>query len=32
MRGAIGLQRTQPERFADYCRAMFQAIWVTRAT
>ncbi len=28
MRGAIGLQRTQPERFADYCRAMFQAIWV----
>ncbi len=27
MRGAIGLQRTQPERLADYCRAMFQAIW-----
>ena len=27
MRGAIGLQHTQPERLADYCRAMFQAIW-----
>ena len=27
MRGAIVLQRTQPERLADYCRAMFQAIW-----
>ncbi|HNN33447.1 MAG TPA: 2-hydroxychromene-2-carboxylate isomerase, partial [Ottowia sp.] len=28
MRGAVGLQRAQPERLADYCRAMFQAIWV----
>lgn len=28
MRGAAGVQRAQPERLADYCRAMFQAIWV----
>ncbi|RYF63044.1 MAG: 2-hydroxychromene-2-carboxylate isomerase [Comamonadaceae bacterium] len=28
MRGATGLQVQQPERFADYVRAVFQAIWV----
>ena len=28
MRGATGVQRQQPERFADYCRAIYQAIWV----
>ena len=28
MRGAVGMQLRDPERFADYCAAMFQAIWV----
>jgi 2-hydroxychromene-2-carboxylate isomerase len=28
MRGAIGLQRTGDARFMDYCRAVFNAIWV----
>ena len=28
MRGAAGMQRTDPARFMDYCRAMFSAIWV----
>jgi len=28
MRGAIGLQRVQPERFHAYCDAMFCAVWV----
>ena len=28
MRGAVGLQRTNPERLLAYCDAMFQAIWV----
>jgi 2-hydroxychromene-2-carboxylate isomerase len=28
MRGAAGMQRTEPGRFMDYCRAMFSAIWI----
>jgi len=28
MRGAVGVQARDPTRFADYCAAMFQAIWV----
>ncbi len=28
MRGAVGLQRTNPEQFLAYCDAMFKAIWV----
>ncbi len=28
MRGAIGLQRTNPEQFLAYCDAVFKAIWV----
>ncbi len=28
MRGAMGVQARDPARFADYCAAMFQAIWV----
>lgn len=28
MRGATGLQMHRPERFADYVKAVFQAIWV----
>lgn len=28
MRGAVGVQRQQPERFQDYLRAVFQALWV----
>ncbi len=28
MRGAVGLQRTAPEKFLSYCDAMFKAIWV----
>jgi 2-hydroxychromene-2-carboxylate isomerase len=28
MRGAIGLQMTDEARFMDYCRAVFNAIWV----
>ncbi len=28
MRGAIGLQRQNDPRFLDYCRAVFDAIWV----
>jgi 2-hydroxychromene-2-carboxylate isomerase len=28
MRGATGLQMHQPDRFADYAAAMFQAMWV----
>lgn len=28
MRGAVGMQLRDPERFAAYCAAMFQAIWV----
>lgn len=28
MRGAIGLQRREPQRFMDYVRAIFQAMWV----
>ena len=28
MRGAIGLQMTNEARFMDYCRALFNAIWV----
>ena len=28
MRGAVGMQLRDPEWFADYCAAMFQAIWV----
>jgi 2-hydroxychromene-2-carboxylate isomerase len=28
MRGAVGLQRTQPEQFLAYCEAVFNAIWV----
>ena len=27
MRGAVGMQLRDPERFADYCAAMFQARW-----
>ncbi|WP_175650545.1 2-hydroxychromene-2-carboxylate isomerase [Pseudomonas sp. Marseille-P9899] len=29
MRGAIGVQLRQPERFEDYLAAMFTALWVT---
>ncbi len=28
MRGAVGLQRTNPVQFIAYCDAMFKAIWV----
>lgn len=28
MRGAVGMQRQEPERFLVYCKAVFQAIWV----
>lgn len=28
MRGAAGMQRTEPGRFMDYCRTMFSAIWI----
>ncbi|WP_313519112.1 2-hydroxychromene-2-carboxylate isomerase [Pseudomonas sp.] len=28
MRGAIGLQWREPQRFMDYVRAIFQAMWV----
>ena len=28
MRGAIGLQRTNDPRFLDYCRTVFNAVWV----
>lgn len=28
MRGAIGMQQKEPERFLAYCKAVFQAIWV----
>ena len=28
MRGAAGMQRTEPGRFMGYCRAMFSAIWI----
>jgi 2-hydroxychromene-2-carboxylate isomerase len=28
MRGAVGLQRTNPEQFLTYCDAIFKAIWV----
>ena len=28
MRGATGLQMQQPERFADYVKAMYDAVWV----
>jgi 2-hydroxychromene-2-carboxylate isomerase len=28
MRGAVGLQLREPERFMNYCKAMFNAIWV----
>jgi len=28
MRGAAGMQRTDPDRFPEYCRAMFSAIWI----
>lgn len=28
MRGATALQMHQPERFGDYCRAVYQAMWV----
>ncbi|MDI9334895.1 MAG: 2-hydroxychromene-2-carboxylate isomerase [Cytophagales bacterium] len=28
MRGAVGLQRTHPEKCLTYCDAMFKAIWV----
>ena len=28
MRGAVGMQLRDPERFAAYCAAMFQAFWV----
>ena len=28
MRGAIGMQHKEPERFLAYCKAVFQAIWV----
>ena len=28
MRGAIGMQQQEPERFLTYCKAVFQAIWV----
>lgn len=28
MRGAIGIQKQEPDRFMAYCTAMFKAIWV----
>lgn len=28
MRGAIGIQQQEPERFLAYCKTVFQAIWV----
>jgi 2-hydroxychromene-2-carboxylate isomerase len=28
MRGAVGMQQQQPDRFIAYCSAVFQAIWV----
>lgn len=28
MRGAVGMQQQEPERFLAYCKAVFQAIWV----
>jgi 2-hydroxychromene-2-carboxylate isomerase len=28
MRGAIGIQQQEPERFLAYCKAVFQTIWV----
>lgn len=28
MRGATGVQRQQPDRFRDYCEAVYRAIWV----
>ncbi len=28
MRGAVGMQRTNPEQFLAYCDAIFKAIWV----
>lgn len=28
MRGATGLQMQQPERFSDYVKAMYNAVWV----
>jgi 2-hydroxychromene-2-carboxylate isomerase len=28
MRGALGLQRTQPDQFIAYCEAIFKAIWI----
>lgn len=28
MRGAIGIQQQEPDRFMAYCTAMFKAIWV----
>ncbi len=28
MRGAVGLQMREPERFVPYCNAVFKAIWV----
>jgi 2-hydroxychromene-2-carboxylate isomerase len=28
MRGAVGMQQQEPERFMAYCSAMFDAIWV----
>jgi 2-hydroxychromene-2-carboxylate isomerase len=28
MRGAIGMQQRHPDQFLDYCRAVFQAIWI----
>lgn len=28
MRGAVGMQQQEPERFLTYCKTVFQAIWV----
>ncbi len=28
MRGAVGMQLQQPEKFTAYCNSMFQAVWV----
>jgi 2-hydroxychromene-2-carboxylate isomerase len=28
MRGAMGIQQQEPERFLAYCKSVFQAIWV----
>lgn len=28
MRGAVGMQQQEPERFLAYCKTVFQAIWV----